>query len=390
MKNIAPYFSFALLLFFFACSSDQEEERSSKDTVSGKTLVVVQSTQEPGQTYHYEEKKSFIEYGFALKDKHRIALETFKPFEKVGALAEIAIDLKDSLKYLHEDEDISDPKDQKIYKPAEDRAYQAILNYQKALQDNHHLHDVSTRLIDLTRNPEPEDSSSKLLPKVGNSTLLSHGNFFFLGGAPFITKLNNENNAVYTDSNGHPQTRFECNITENTNYIFNTLLHFNNGPIKVALGGPLGGYEIKQRDVRGIGRLSHEFVVPVPVFFLTELGLIPAQLTHVEFKLVPENLGCVSDQPMITFSCSKYLNDKDILGVYIAYQSEAPKSCVIKRYEDVPVWTIDLNNDGTPEFACVSDTFEGASSDKLVEEVWFVNINGVWQIIDWGAELDCT
>ena len=374
-----------------ACSSEQEEDSKTlveiSDSVAAPRAVV---TEQPDKTYEESEKKSLIAYTGTVKDKYRALLETLPPFDKVSALAAAAIHLKDSLKYLREVQEITDPNDQKIFMPAEKLAYQAIQAYQKTLQDNPHVHDVATKLIDLTRSLEPEDSSYAVLPKAGPSKLLSHGNFFFLGGAPFITKLSDGGKAVYTDAEGNPQTRFEGNVTENTNYIFNSLLHFNTGPLKVTLGGPLSGYEIKQRDVRGVGFLKHEFVNPVPVFFLTELGLVPAHLVSVDLKLIPEQLGCVSDQPSVIFTCAKYLNQEDILAVYIPYHAEPITSCVVKRYEDTRVWTIDLNNDGIPEFACVSDTFAGAVDDKLVEEIWFVNINGDWKIMDWAAELDCT
>ncbi|MDB5255873.1 MAG: hypothetical protein JWM14_568 [Chitinophagaceae bacterium] len=385
-------FLLSLLIFsIIACSSDPEKKAELveiTDTVTAPKAIPEQ--QQPTEESEYSEKKSFIAYQGAVKDKYRTSLETFPAFEKLSSLSAAAIQLKDSIKYLRDVQEITDPNDKKIFIPAENRAYQAILAYQKALQDNPHVHDVSTKLIELTRIPDPNDSSFLVLPQVGKSTLLSQGNFFFLGGAPFITKLDADNKTVYTDANGNPQTRFLGDISENTSYILNSLLHFNNSPVKVTFGHPLSSYDIKKHEIHDIGFLKHEFVNPIPAFFLTEQGLVPAHVAAVDLKLIPQNLGCLSDQPYVTFTCSKYLNEKDILGIYIPYDSTPISSCVIKRYDDNRVWTIDLNNDGIPELACVSDTFTGISDDKMVEEIWFVNIDGAWKIIDWAAELDCT
>ena len=391
MKSTLLYFLLSLLFFFsIACSSDSEKNIKTVQTSDSIIEPKVVAPEQPAEKTYVLNKETLISYKGALKDKQRMSLETFPPFDIVASLSNAAIQLKDSIKYLRNVQEIADPNDKKIFMPAENRAYQAILSYQKALQDNCHLHNVSTKLLELIRSPESNDSSLLILPQAGQSHLLSHGNFFFLGGAPFITKLNDEDKVVYTDAQGNPETRYKCNITENTNYILNSLLHFNTSPVKVKFGNPLSGYDIEQREVHGIGFLKHEFTNPIPVFFLTELGLVPAHIASIDLKLIPQQLGCLSDQPSVIFTCSKYLNEKEILGVYIPYHSKPISSSVIKRYDDDRVWTVDLNNDGIPEFACVSDTFTGVSDDKMVEEIWYVNIDGVWKIIDWAAELDCT
>ena len=50
----------------------------------------------------------------------------------------------------------------------------------------------------------------------------------------------------------------------------------------------------------------------------------------------------------------------------------------------------DFNLDGIQDIACVSDSFEGISSDTMAENLWFINIKGEWKVIDWGRQLDCT
>jgi hypothetical protein len=55
------------------------------------------------------------------------------------------------------------------------------------------------------------------------------------------------------------------------------------------------------------------------------------------------------------------------------------------------LWTADLNGDGIADLACVSVSFEGAaSSSTLAEVLWFANIEGEWEIIDYAYDLDCT
>jgi hypothetical protein len=107
----------------------------------------------------------------------------------------------------------------------------------------------------------------------------------------------------------------------------------------------------------------------------------------VTHKLVPEGLGCVSDLPEIVFACAT-IPAKEVLGVYIPYDSGKPVSCVVSRNQHL--WTADLNNDGIPELAGVLDTFEGIASDTMARIIWYANVNGVWKLIDQAEELDCT
>jgi hypothetical protein len=244
-------------------------------------------------------------------------------------------------------------------------------------------------LLELPRTTEVVDSSSHFLPEAKPSDFLSPGNFFFLGGAPFISRLQPEDNSTFTDSQGKPEMRFSSTITENGNYLFHSVHHFKNGPIDIQYGPPLYSHEMGPQEVRGIGSLIHKFVQRIPVFFITETGLVPAHMTSVTLQLVPKNLGCLSDQPNIEFICSKNVTEGEILGVYIPYGTSSLTSAVVSRPSDY-VWTADINEDGIADLACVSSVFSGGISDIMSECLWFANINGTWQIIDWGRELDCT
>jgi len=245
------------------------------------------------------------------------------------------------------------------------------------------------KLTQLTRNHTPKDSSIHLLPRPAKSNFFSRANFFFLVGAPFIDKIEAENKKVFEDAQGNPELRFESSVTENTLYLLSSVYAIKNGPVKISYGPPLSSYESGPQEVHGIGSLIHEFTNRIPVLFLTEAGLVPAHLISVTLKVVPENLGCISDQPNAIFSCAKDIGKDEILAVYIPYGSVQPSSFKIKRLAH-NVWTADLNNDGIPDLAFVSDTFMGASSDAMVEAIWYINSIGNWEIIDWAMELDCT
>jgi hypothetical protein len=117
--------------------------------------------------------------------------------------------------------------------------------------------------------------------------------------------------------------------------------------------------------------------------------LIGAHLISVTLKIVPENLGCQSDQPLFEFACKTFVDSNDILGIYIPYDSYVPASFKLSRPSSF-AWTADFNDDGVPDLACVSGTLEGISADTITNLLWYVNISGEWKVIDWGCQLDCT
>ncbi len=372
------------LLTLIGCKSkEQASELSETDSIPlAEELVVGGRDTIP--------LKNVIRYSGAVQNNIRTSLETFSPLTSVLELAQRSISLKDSLEFAHETKPLTDPQDSLIFMPHETRAYQAILDYKKLMASGPSLQDACPKLIGLNRITDAGDSSSNLLPSAGVSTVLSHGDFFFLGGAPFISKLTTDDNAVYSDPQGNPETRFESYVSENGNYIVNSIYHFKkNLPTTISFGPPLGSYDAGPQEVNGVGSLIHEFNSRIPVVFFTENGLVPAHLISITIKIVPESLGCISDQPNLVFACSKNIEAQDILGIYIPYNTTPIASCKITRHPNF-VWTADLNNDGIPEFACVTGSFEGIASDVMLDVLWFVNIEGGWEIIDSGQELDCT
>jgi hypothetical protein len=380
-----------LVLLLSACGSKGEKDVStSAPALSEDTVLVENEPEEGSDDTPRGRSHNIIQYSGATDGEIKRALETFSPFIPVQTLASKSISLKDSLEMRRENQKLTDPDDSLIFSPVENATYQAILDYKKRMAAGTPLKDDDCPgLLELVRFTEAADSSSHFLPEAGSPGFLSHGNFFFLGGAPFIYRLQQEDNSAFTDSQGKPEVRFATSITENANYLLHSVYHFKNGPIDVAYGPPLDSYEMGPQEVRGIGSLIHRFVERIPVFFITAAGPVPAHLVSITLKLVPEGLGCRSDQPLMTFACSKNLEEGEILGVYIPYGASSLTSAVVSRPSDY-VWTADLNDDGIADLACVSGTFEGIASDTMAECLWFVNLNGTWKIIDWGEELDCT
>lgn len=384
MKYITTVTTIALCFLFFSnCKTKENKEQPSSSDAADSAVSFVED--EPAS----EKANNIVQYSGAVSDSIKTVLETFSPLTQVYTLASNSIHIKDSIEMLRGTQDLVDPKDSAIFTPYESQAYQAILAYKQSMASGAPLQGSCPDLLDLTRTVDSGDSSFHVLPEAGRSKFLSEGKFFFLGGWPFIHKREQEANTVFEDRQGNPEIRFESSITENANYLLTSIGHFKKDRMNVSFGAPLGSYDSGPQEVHGIGSLRHEFVNRIPVFFLTGNGVVPAHLVAVTVKIVPENLGCVSDQPNIEFACSRSLEANDILAVYIPYLSAPPTSFTVSRQNNI-VWTADMNGDGIAEIACVSGTFEGISDDTMADVLWFVNVDGTWKIIDWGQELDCT
>ncbi|HEV8512655.1 MAG TPA: hypothetical protein VGQ59_05245 [Cyclobacteriaceae bacterium] len=381
------YPSFVIITLFLialpCCKPKEQTETSVEQTDS-----VAKQPQEANKLP--KTSSFFVQYNGASNDEIKRILETFSPLTEIQSLASRAIRIKDSIysKNTGSEKATLPAKDSVLFNQQENKAYKAIVAYQQMMLRGPSIKDACPSLMQLTRNAAPGDSSVGFLPQAGRSQFFAHGNFFFLGGAPFIGKLQPTEDATFTDPDGKPETRFVTDLTENGNYFLNSIYHFKNLPSEITFGPPLNSYSGWSREIRGIGSLIHRFINRVPVYFLTEQGVVSASLSSVTIKLVPEDLGCVSDQPIIEFACSKSIEAKEILGVYIPYTSSDPTTFTVTR-NDNRVWTADLNGDGIDDLACVSGSYEGIG-DIIAESLWFVNIDGQWKIIDSGQNLDCT
>jgi hypothetical protein len=344
--------------------------------------------------YETEEERpvvhNVVDYSGAVTDSAEIALRTFAPLATVLAAAEKSIHIKDSLEAERHSQELNDPKDSIVFVPFEHKAYQALITYKQGMEAGFSLQEQKQGLLALTRPVGASDSTAEILPKVQSSTLLADGNFFFLGGSPFIERLQPEDNGTYTDPAGKPEVRFSTSITENANYLLTALYRMRKQQVKITFGPPLRSYDYGPQEVNGIGSIIHTFTQRIPVFFLTDKGLVPANLTACEIKVVPEGLGCVSDQPRFEFACAKNLDATDILAIYIPHRTPTLTSCTVDHRSD-KLWVADLDNDGIPDIACISGSWiSEANGETLSDVLWFVNIRGTWKIIDAGADLDCT
>jgi len=382
MKHrIARSLSILYLLILFYCKpKPNDEDQTTALPPDSLTTEVTNSETLPVNVA--------IAYEGAANDSIRMAMETFSPLLDVYASARRAIYTRDSIELIRGSQEL-DRQDSLFFASFERKAYEAIVAYKKFMQSGTALREACPELIQLNRVTGTGDSSFSALPPAGASQLLADGNFYFLGGRPFIYKLSPEDNTVYTSPDGKPETRFECSITENTNFLLKSVYHALQPKLAITFGHPLRSYDSGPQEVNGIGSIIHEFTNRIPVYFLTLQGAVPAHLISITIKIVPESLGCVSDQPRVELACATTLEADDILAIYIPYQTNTKVSFTVKNPAGT-VWTADLNGDDIADIACVSATFEGISSDTLAEALWFVNIQGTWQIIDWGQDLDCT
>lgn len=382
-------FLLALTVCLFSCG----EKKENTDTVA-----VTEEAEQPEQAdeteeTEYEEQSAvvhdIIHYDAVTDDEKSHSLEEFAPLTSIMSLSQSYIRLKDSLEYARGTQDITNPKDTLLLYPFKKKALDAIMDYKKMMESGTDLLADVPSLMQLKRSTLENDSSDYFLPKVAASSFFGSLDFYFLGGAPFIRKLQDDESEIFRDQQGNPEVRFGSQHSENGNFFMNALYLKKNVKTKISFGPPLDSYDSGPQEVNGIGSLIHEFVERIPVQFITEKGIVNGHLIGVTVKIVPEYLGCVSDQPDILFATEENLDANDILAIVMPYDSKSITDCKVSR-ENSFLWTADLNNDQIPDLACVSGTFEGISSDALSEQLWFINVNGEWKIIDYATDLDCT
>lgn len=284
--------------------------------------------------------------------------------------------------------ELEDPSDSAVFNPYDQRAYDAIMAYKRQLEAGYQIKERLPEFSQLTRQLDKGDGSLALLGSPQPSSFHQQS-FFFLGGAPFMFQKFQEYGAAYVDESGKPERHIATTITENAGYLMNFVYRLSGVKTAIQFGPPLDSYESGPQDIRGIGSLIHQFKSNIPVWILTKEAVVSGRLYSIRLKLVAEGLGCISDQPLIEFATSKDIVDADVLGVIIpGSNSFTPSWRFTEKSESG--WTADLDGDGFDDLACVYSSFEGIASDMMSEVLWFLNIKGAWQILDWGRELDCT
>lgn len=384
---------FSLFIFSILVSGCEQKNNSDGSVTSASDSVIAEEIQEQPIEENEEVQpmgSDLIKFNGTTEDEVSSTLKHLPLFDRVYQVFGEYINIQDSLESARKlwGQALTDPKDTLMVFSYKERAYQAIIDYKKQVASPTIAQNNFPTLLNLTRIPEPEDSSSFFLPQAAPSGVLSAGDFFFLGGAPFLSKLSPlDDHNIFTDQKGNPEMRFGMSLQDNVSYLLYSICHAKSTAIDIAYGPPLHTYEMGQVEVYGIGSLIHKFVERIPAFFITDKGLIPAHLLSAELKL-GSDYSCGDGDVYVEFSCSKSIDEKEIQAIYIPYGT-APTSCSFNRVSD-HVWTADLNSDGTADFACVTNNYMGDIGYEIAEALWFANINGEWKIIDWAEIPECT
>jgi len=377
------------LFLVSSCKPKQEQEQeltatnTYSDTASLPSHPSAQTEQEESADIPVE-THDIIDY-IGVEDAVRLRAQSYQPFTALSVLATSFIRKKDRLRSAGRD----------ALKESEKSIYAAILDYKRYAESGKLAdEDAPPALLELPRHVGNTDSSFSQLPDAGGASFFrDNGNFFFIGGAPFVQKVVDYDSITFqeksfTDSKGNPELRFQVPDSENVYYLFKSIMHFKKPRIKISFGGPVAVYDGPPDEVKGIGSIIHNFDDHIPVVFLTEDGLVPARLMYYQVPFT-EQYRCYSDYPRFVFACNENIVASEILAMYIPYDDHRPKGCAVNR-KSKWLWTADIDDDAIPDIACAIGTFEGIQSDALLEMLWFVNVNGEWKIIDYGNEPSCT
>jgi hypothetical protein len=388
LSSLSFYF-LVFSVFLVSCGKKDKTDFKIIDVTSADSIAT--DTIQVATSIDDVEQHELVRFRTTADDYARRKLTSLPAFDIVFTTIEKYLTIQDSLESARKlwGQPLTDPKDTAMVYPYKERAYQAIIDYKNQMASTPSVVQPNfTTLLSLTRTAEPNDSSSYILPKAQASTLLNAGDFFFIGGFPFLSKLSPmDDSNIFTDQHGNPETRFGLSLQENSSYLLNSVLYAKSTAINITYGPPLDTYEMGAVEVYGIGSLIHNFTERIPAFFITRSGLEPAHLLSVERKIASD-YSCNEGQVAVQFAYAGSIDEEEIQGIYIPYGTP-PKSSIFKRLSD-NVWTADLNSDGTADFACITNNFMGDMGYELAEAVWYANINGEWKIIDWAEIPECT
>jgi hypothetical protein len=376
-----------LLVFIVLLASCKRAEQPGKeealnhsntDTSTGPAVATANDKQAVS-TYVPPELHEVIDY-VGQENNFRDPSYAFEPFAKLSALVTNFISHKDSLR-----------QSTGAFEKQERVVHAAIMNYKRDVESGKYHGDNGGSLLDLPRALGSKDSSFAFLPEARPS-FFRNSDFFFLGGAPFVQQhivydtVTHQEKFFY-GADGKPELYLKVTDTENKYHLLKSIMRVKRPRVKVDFGGAVNVYDGPPDDVKGIGSVIHNFVDELPVFFLMENGIVPGLLKYYQVPFT-DQYACYSDYPYLIFSCRTNIDPSQIVGVYIPYDDQVPNTCAVSRPNKWN-WSADLNNDQIPDIACVIGTYEGVESGVL-EMLWFVNFNGTWKIIDYGAVPSCT
>lgn len=356
-----------------------EEKTLLPESDSAATSSTEYPIEEPGDSVRITDNT--ITYEGIQKDSIQAMLYAVPPLDHLLTMVARMIHAQDSL--ANDDAN----QDSRALAPYRQRVNKATEDYTRIATAGVFMPENFPTLLRLNRPIPAGDTADGQLPRVRPSFFSARSNFFFAGGAPFLSKLEPEENANFSTPQGKPEIRFEAEATENTEYLLPLAYRYGKTPVKI-LPGPI--HHFNDHANKDLHMLIHLFEQRIPAFFLTDQGLIEAQLLSVRTKLYPEGWGCAYDYPILQFACQKIVSPDDVLGVYIPFDTTMPPSCTVER-KDRTHWTVDLNGDGVADIAAIASTFVGeVNGMALVKVLWFANVEGQWQILDFGTQTDCT
>lgn len=366
----------ALLALIFSCTTS-----SSTETTDGSDTLVADPDVDMATSDPVEEPAEFsnINIDYSWPDSWELG-QQFTPFWDMLTEISDMVKVRDSIYFAHEY--TLTAADSAYMKPLEDAAYNRILAYSEKMRSG----------IKVPKGKAPsrkgvlrgEDESFGYLTE-NQSRALDGLDFIFVGGSPF----SDQSSELFKDAAGNPETRYTIQTAENALYFFNYVYSRNPGPVETSYGGPLSTYEGTAGNFNGIGTVIHTLSKRIPVWFLTKDGAIPAALVSVEMKLGTE-YGCNSNNPEYVFACSKNIASADIFGVFYSDTNVKLDRSSIRQGNHSAITEFDLDGDENADIAQITGTFSGASSDQMLESIWYARINGTWVVLDYASQPDCT
>jgi len=368
-----PRFLIPTLLLFCVCCKPAPESASNTDSLT------VDST-DMQEAVDPETSEATEEHVLVRFNRNYDVDYTFEPFKKVYDTSRVMHRWQNS---MDRDGDLSHT-DSVSMDSAENIAYQVILQYKDQMKSGITIPKQRGR-VELGYLAGDDESFDLL--RESPSTLLNNVDFTFIGAAPFI----GQDPETYKDANGNPETRYHTDYPANASFFLNYLYSRNPGPIDITYGPPFMLYGGDHMHVKQIGSLTHNFQKRIPVWFLTTEGTVPAYVVSVDMKL-GEEYGCVTNLPTLVFGCSRNIDPNLILGVFVS-----DKAIVTDKGDILPevhgdLWEYDLDGDGSADIAGIisAQPAEIMEGDFIMVAIWYVRVNGKWEVMDVASQPECT
>lgn len=365
-----PRFLIPTLLLFCLCCKPAPESASNTDTLA------VDSTDQQDVS-DVDMSDDVLQHAAVRFNINYDADYTFEPFKKVRKAAGALYPFQDAYEALSK-------KDSASMDSTEIIANELILQYNALMKSGTKVPKQNGR--ENIGTPGEGDESFGLL-RESSSKLLDNADFTFVGAAPFI----GQDPETYKDASGNPETRYHTDFPENAAFFLNYVYSRNPGPVELTYGPPIRlNHEGGALQVKGIGSIKHNFVNRIPVWFLTWEGAVPGYVLSVELKLA-EGYGCDTNLPMLEFGCSKNIDPNSIVGIFVTKDPIPFEKGNMLPQVNGDLWEYDLDGDGQADIAgVISAQTSEVMGDQIMIAIWYVRINGKWEVMDYAAQPECT